>query len=913
MDHWGDPWADDDADAAPPKQDEVAKTSNPSFAAAPVLLNSFLDDAQWGSNDDEGFGGWETSIANTDVLPTPPVASVTDPGPTLGATKVPEAIATYDEEQTKSFDAGHDGWGCQAHSEEALKEVDNVLSETSDSATTIQPGDGPQRVPIHVSDTPQPDEALSTRTSTAPSDISHTEAPPIESPRTSFEDERIVGKTGEASAPIKVEEAETEVVAQSSISQLESVEKEDAEEVEFGDFEEDTQREGFEHEEEKPALGLSPRPKQDLVTTKLEKEQAEDTESELEEGSGPQDPSITAPAGVLSWTLEQSLMGQLFPASNPSQKPLKDPEELISTTATRKAWYRLTRKSTMREYNTGIDDENYVRVTWANSHIKEEAKKIIHRWTIESRNSFRGHSAGASFYWDQSPSNAPTTPPTNKSIIAESSAPQPVKQNVLPLSTNVPAAFNWSSSPLAAHDPWRQDSPGLRSISSPMEAKVNALPEVAAQASRAVSLDLTLQTSVQRGLPKTPPFDKPVIPVPVVSKSESTTEPDPWTDMSSLDTGSHTKTTDIVDEDDGEWGEMVESPATSTVTPTVDFPQSSSHNTTLSTPSTTPKSVKSLPFQPQASRHASPIVRLKGAVSPTSSAFKFNNFGPIIPASTIVEPIGPNLLKRATKNPSSTPVIAAAQPLPMPQTERILGTEIQRTIFTREQSDEFSAFESPTTQPEPSETEDSTIFESSTTRPELSASDSFSAFESAIPPSPTPMSVPEPIHSATSPFSPISDTIGIPAPAPTQPSQTPTDPWFDAASSEFPVANATASDDHWVSAKPSSPTLSAPAPVPAEDAWDNADFSFFERAAPSPRPLSQTQDQLSPSDPWSVFNTPIIAAPLSRIETPIPTPSPKLSIPGGTVSNSEQRKKAEEDRVIADILGGLPDLRYMLV
>jgi hypothetical protein len=904
MDHWGDPWADDDADAAPPKQEEVATSNNSDFSAAPVLLNSFLDDPQWGTSDDEGFGGWETSIEDTNLVhPIPPDARVTDPSPVSSATKLPDATQIHEKEEKILLEVEDDGWGSLAQSEEALKEVDNVVSETSDSATTIQPDDGRPHASTDVSDVPQLDDGLSTRTSTALSDISHTEAPPIESPRTSIEDERTAGTALEVSASIHEEEAKTEDVTESPAPQVEPVEDQEPEEDVFGDFEEDIQEESeSEDEEEELALDVVLPPERDSVIVKPETEPAAERKFKTIAEPGPEDSSVTAPTGVLSWELDRPTLDQLFRPPKPSKEPFEGADEPISTTSTRKAWYRLTRKSTMREYNTGIDDENYVRVTWANSYIKEEAKKIVHRWTTEDRNSGRGHSASASFYWDHSPSNAPTTHLKKKSIIAESSTLQPKKQNVPPLSTNVPAAFSWSSSPLAVHDHWRQGSPDLQSTSSPIIAKPDALTEVPAQNTRAVFVDLTPRTPVQPLHPRTPILENPAVPPLAASNFEPSKESDPWANLSSLDTSSSTKVTDTTDDDDDEWGEMVESPAVSTATPIADLTQTSSRNTTLSTPSSTPKSVKCSPFQPQASRHASPIVRLKGAVSPTSSTFRFNNFGPVIPVSANVEPIGPNLLKRTTTNLAPVKTVTETEPAVQPQ--QVIEAQHRRSVFEREESDDFSVFESSTSQPPHSENAEFAAFEPPTARPEFSTSDSFTAFESSTP---APALALDPVQPTNLPSSPSNIQLNIPSS--TTPTQTTTDPQLFATSKNTPLASMPQTPiDPWFDTSSSAPT--APAPAPVEDPWSNADFSFFESAASAPLP--QAENPLPSSDPWSVFNTPVLVAAPPQIEAPVPIPSPKLSIPGGTVSNSEQKRRAEEEKVVREILDGLPNLRYML-
>ncbi|KAF2703442.1 hypothetical protein K504DRAFT_463505, partial [Pleomassaria siparia CBS 279.74] len=914
MDHWGDPdpWADDaSAEAALSKREEVA-TTKLSIPPGPALLHNFLDDAQWGNIDDDGFGAWATSpapLGNIELDPTFPDARMADPSPTLSVPKLLDAAQSNEYGEDSKFVLQDEGWASLAHGEEeeGFKEVDHGISETSDSATTIQPDDAPARISEdlshaprlndELSDAPRLDDELSTRTSTSPSDISHTEAPPTESPRTSFEDERIAGTATEASASIhepegKSEEEEEAVEVASTVSRLEALESEGAADDHLEDIEQDSEdKSKSEHgqDEEDIALGSPQVPKEvDPV------EEAIAVHNIKTEG-------LLAPSSPrVAYKLDQSLMDQLFPLPKPAKELSKAPDEPVSTTSTRKSWYRLSRNQTMREYNTGLDHDDYVRVTWANSHIREEVKKTVQRWTIEDRMSGRGHSARASFYWDTSPAQVPVTHIRKKSVVTESSSTQPAKQQIPPLSANVPAAFNWSSSPLATNDPWRQDGPDVGSISSPTIAEHSAIPEFQAQESRPASIDLTPPIPVQLALSQSAPtLESPKLPPPLGPSYDSWSKTDPLGNLGQLDTSSHTNTADAT-EDDDEWGEMVESPTVST-TPAANLSQNSSHNHILSTPNL----VESSPLQPRASRHASPIVRLKSTVSPTSSAFRFQGF---VPVGTDVEKIGQGILKPTSKVADPVPVKSVADRLPTTRKEEPLDVDIPEVKAVKEVPNDVSAFE-----PSP--------------RPELSTSDSFSAFESSIP-APAPMEPDQflafdPPASASPPMlEPVTaKTTNIPITTPA--SQTPTDAWYsaDSATSVLTAAPSQTPTDPWSSDDVKNPTPLAPAPALSQtptdpwfsadvvktptastDAWSNVDFSFFETAAPVPPPAppppgpQNSNHTLSPSDPWSVF------------ETPIPPVAPAAT----TTTTHEQRRKKEEDDVIAGIVQNLPDLSYML-
>jgi hypothetical protein len=116
--------------------------------------------------------------------------------------------------------------------------------------------------------------------------------------------------------------------------------------------------------------------------------------------------------------------------------------------------------------------------------------------------------------------------------------------------------------------------------------------------------------------------------------------------------------------------------------------------------------------------------------------------------------------------------------------------------------------------------------------------------------------------------------------------------------------------------KDSTPPTQPATPIQATtDSWADADFSFFESALPVTvsQPPVRMQDA---SDPFSFFNSPIPAStsPPSKSFSRSPprdiTPPPLQPLTGAT--SSVQRRKAEEDQIISNILDGLPDLSYML-
>jgi hypothetical protein len=91
------------------------------------------------------------------------------------------------------------------------------------------------------------------------------------------------------------------------------------------------------------------------------------------------------------------------------------------------------------------------------------------------------------------------------------------------------------------------------------------------------------------------------------------------------------------------------------------------------------------------------------------------------------------------------------------------------------------------------------------------------------------------------------------------------------------------------------------------DPWANADFSFFETPSlapnnatvPKPSPFASKQVPVAPKATPALNNTKAI--------TPTPTPVPSAP-PVGRKSKAE----LEQDKIVRDIINGLPDLSYML-
>ncbi|KAL5425222.1 hypothetical protein PMIN04_002719 [Paraphaeosphaeria minitans] len=882
MDHWGDPWAEDaDADTdththtasaiAPPakiaerKPLEVEVTS-PGRALKPIVLNGLEDEAGWGGNAwattpsprkdvdaETGFGGEAVSKISWDAQEEGVGGREEVEGFSAWAAAPAQTEASVDggangTEDATSWDAhtGHDDrarhdsledeagneWSRIEEVVEGSKSVENGVSETSDSATTIHADDAPATNEAEVpAELPREDDA-STRSSDSHSDGSHNEAV-AESPRTSVEEERAVVKSAEA-IPADLEASEeTKIPTDHHENPGPDVEDD------FSDSEDEVVQEAAEAQLDVEATSDQSEPSS--------QESEQDMASDGEEASAKH-----VPTG--NFVLDSRLLAELFPPVKNSLPTEEAPDDPVSSTSTRKAWYRITRKQTMREYNTGAVDDNYIRVTWKTSHTKTEAVKTVARWVNEDRIAGRGPGARASFFWDSphSPTDKRASFASlhsrNTSTASASKPVRPVSQGLPPLSTDVSAAFDWSSPSSATRR--APENAGLRSTSSPLAAKHSAITKLQRQSGRAVSMDLSssprytashrrtstatdIYNSPSAVTPSITPIEAPPTFSPIVPASAPSTEQsDPWASLGALDTSAPPKPPSPVLDDDDEWGEMIESPAVSTFQTPISrvhmpIPEPSeppTRSNTVKTTSITPLSARSSPLQPlpppAAPVHASPIVRLKGTVLPAPAIFGAKA---LVPTDS-EEHIGPHLLKKRDRSREATPEKSRATAVYLPSTgETVSRASVEEIII---QGDETT-------------------------------------------------------KSVTVP-----DSISPPPPDTTPPLH-----------------------EHIVSTTLTS-TINSPLPADEPNWGDSADFSIFESALPPSSSTAPPPAQSTPEDPWSIFNAPPPAEPFVRPAARTVTPPAKQPLTSAT--SSAQQRKAEEDDVVRGIVEGLPDLGYML-
>lgn len=130
---------------------------------------------------------------------------------------------------------------------------------------------------------------------------------------------------------------------------------------------------------------------------------------------------LLAKYGPVSYTSDLSLITQLFPdlpalpkteESQPTA-PFYVPDHIIddsfTTISERKTWYRISRQGSSRRHDIGAEDNNYRRITWPVSTVRDDTIKIVRRWMEEDSFSGRATLGGTGskikgnvFGWDSS-------------------------------------------------------------------------------------------------------------------------------------------------------------------------------------------------------------------------------------------------------------------------------------------------------------------------------------------------------------------------------------------------------------------------------------------------------------------------------------------------------------------------------
>ena len=868
MDHWGDPWADNNADEQKsPTKHEVIGPEQPTLTSAPALTSAFLDDAGWG-NEDDGFGGWSTSSAIDATATAATETRIAAPTSLHDVGAVADSPRWDANERAEdTFTGVADTW-IEEH--DGVLELDNVTSDTSETSTTIQPARELIQDATLPSDQIQANDNSSPQLSRTPSETSRNEAA-IESSRTSFE--------GEGGA--KNHSTEAQSVEDEDDHNHNTTPKDDS-----ADGSTSSSSSGSESAEGEYGTSTADTLLTEAPLKKTETAQ-DDTDHTSKEDTGEQPMSNTPPStesmpttvaeskSTRACQLDLTLVDELFPRQTAATDLDEAPDDPIYSVSSRKAWYRLTRSETMREFNLGKDHDNYVRVTWMGSQVRTEVNKVVGRWAREDRLSGKGPGARASFYWD---TVAPVDPQPKGHLRTKTSVPAPrpaapVRQSLPPVSANTPIAFAWSTSPTMV-DPWKLDNPSIDAIAShaaPMPVADN--PQT--QELGTLSTDLSHNMEETQATASTKTTETPAVATAIPPPIPSTTSADSWGNFSTLDTNPPAEEQNANDsiDDDEDWGEMISTPTV--FTPTTELPSSvpAPHDDTPSTLAPTPETPPNDTDSAEA-MHAASIVRLRTTISPTSAVFGQKSF---IPLHAEVGPIGPGILKPAKQRvvsiTASVPEKKEVQFRPGPELLKKEVLSKSTSAAVQKKAHIKSAPEVVKKEP-PAKPE-----------PEVAREDVAQALDAIV-------LQPKAAES-------IVDTT---------------------EDDDFTAFTANTSQPQPSTPRPCIPPAAPVASIePTIDSWADADFSFFESSAPPPKtstpPSHATRG--SPTDPFAFFEArprSTSAASSAKTFTRSPprsvTPPPIQPLTGAT--NSAQKRKIEEEGVVRGILEGLPDLGYML-
>ncbi|GKT98963.1 unnamed protein product [Fusarium langsethiae] len=293
------------------------------------------------------------------------------------------------------------------------------------------------------------------------------EAKELESEHESESEPELEPETKPGIAREELPKDENEVV-ESGTRELPKEERGRAESDSWSDFESPTQDTPQKETQEPESEALKDRPH---VT---------ETSTEEETPTGPAPLQPKPPSEPFS--IDMSKLNDLFPSvdtSFPSPEPVPDViiDDSFTAISERKAWYLMSRPGSMRKHNMG-DDENYVRVGWNNSHVREQSIRIVRRWMEEDSITGRvvlgrrGGAAGAKiFNWD---SSAPSAEFSISELLARKNhSRQASAVSKGTAASPTAASFGWGHalipSPTAAAPP---SAPRTSNVSEPEPASI---------------------------------------------------------------------------------------------------------------------------------------------------------------------------------------------------------------------------------------------------------------------------------------------------------------------------------------------------------------------------------------------------------------------------------------------------------
>ncbi|PQE24680.1 hypothetical protein CJF32_00006957 [Rutstroemia sp. NJR-2017a WRK4] len=798
----------------------------------------------------------KTTTGNESTIETNEMSVSGAPEPVFESLDVPEETAhepanIIEDELLDDISMEEQREELQEHKDEAITPTTETVEPLQTHEEETEDSEAATEIPEASNDGPGISEPghESSRPSSSPSEGSHHDEPLPDSPRTSLDEE--------PKKPQVMREVEPEV------------------------------QEQVEHPDEQNSIANIDERNVEKSTAKA----ADDVpESQL--------PKISS--GPVDFVIDLTAVDKIFekddlPVIDSSAEKVFIPDTIIAdtfaTTGERKTWYRISRYGPMRKHNAG-DDENYVRITWAQSTVKQDTQKIVARWMEEDRNNghvvLGGTSKGGSVFGWNDPNAAPvplaavfakrnserfgsrsstdlSSPelprewPKNltrdrsksKTRSSESRTHSPVK-SVDSTASTVEVQPSTADFDLDAFENTQTASEsGSPAIESDNDAAFSFAPAPSGNpvpSTQASSSRHSIEPPPQdRPLPKSRPLSMPppktgapnFISIPGISTTSKSFEvsPNPTDDKDDDD-----------EEEDDEWGEMVSSPIV-TEAPKLPPPTRSlrhKKSQSLGTPSffipnsTTPPLKNPQITKLQSGFHRKPKITFDEIIAPQGR----NPPPPPISTSPILPPQQQWPELSSTKSAASSPALSPVYP---PSASSNYG-------FTK----------SDLTWP---------------SQPSSPASSSFADLWDSPPVA-------------------VSEARNMEQQAP-------------------------ASQITYMGNQSQPPSAS----TPAADPWASADFSFFDAPAPAPapsrsRPQSQAQfppthsrvqslshppKPLQKSVTWSTpppaavsINTPTSAVSVSSV------PYPRHSNQGG-----KSKLEVEQDELVRGVVGGLPDLGYM--
>ena len=271
----------------------------------------------------------------------------------------------------------------------------------------------------------------------------------------------------------------------------------------------------------------------------------------------------------IQWPVDLSHLDDLFPSTVDHEvepEPLPDTiiDDTFATISERKTWYRISRFGSKRKHDTG-NDENYVRVDWAHSAVRDKSIRIVRRWMEEDSIAGRvtlgarqkGAIGGSMFNWDSKaePVDVGALLGRGRGHERRMSKDSKGSKGMIAPPPEGPA-FGWSS---------QTTSPTSTSFSAASRAQVNG---AMGAKSRPQSLIMPPQSRVSR------PIESPVQPKArpqslVMPPAQAMFRPSIDSALASPSLAAawdrSTTVSKPAEEDEDDWGEMVSSPTVAAV------------------------------------------------------------------------------------------------------------------------------------------------------------------------------------------------------------------------------------------------------------------------------------------------------------------------------------------------------------